>query len=439
MTNQDGTDERLTALERQGNYFSRYMQMQALSSAYLAYANRNLQLEARKKSELALSSRPIRVLYYVFLLDQLNYPLVDALQANSEFELQLLAHTPDQVVFLRERGHRAGLIHSKYELHPEYCEPTVLGFDPDIVFAEMPYANLPALEESIRPWMISGNWLPKYTDIFPLSVLNSALFCMVHYGYFIANAWLWLKANPDLNPHYGLPYPNFSWLYFLESEDHLKYAQSADIWGNTSNYVVTGYPKYDVYLKHPVKPKSFTWKYSPDQRQRVVYAPHFARSDAFLERTCTTLLELADTDRFEIVFKPHPNYNRIVDRYAPMFAEHRNTHTVRNGDCSQYIFATADIAIISSVSMHADGLFSGNPYISELSVDNFNHIGREVWEAAYKLDEGSTLNEILTNVLIKRKDPKKEMRETLRARLLPKGGAAVENIILAVLARLGRV
>lgn len=434
--------KKIADFEGRLNYISSYTQMDALVSAYRYYRVRNTLLEDRIRKTLAQENRPVRVLYFVYLLDQVCYPLLAALQEHEKFELRVLANHPDQVKFLRDMGYDAQLVHSKWKEYPAFSEAGKLPFNADICFSEMPYGNMPSLEKAIRPWMISGGWLPKYEDIFPHYELNNSLFCMLHYAYYLADEWLWLKSNPDLNVHYGLPYPNFCWMYFLESQSHLDFAMDRNSMGNTTNYVVTGYPKYDAYLADPKVPKSFSWKFPTPQngklgRKRIIYAPHFKRSDKTLRTTCETLLKLADTDQYEIIFKPHPVHNATVNEFAPLFRAHPACQTVRNSDGVQYIFATADLAIISSVSMHADGLFSGKPYISELPEQNFNHIGREVRAAAYSLVDGIDLGELIEQILDKGEDPLKNARDTVRAKLATPGESAVENILQVILSKLG--
>lgn len=434
-------EAKLAAVESRLNYFASYSQMDALVSAYRYYRVRNAMLEDRIAKTLKKEKRPIRVYYFVYLLDQVCYPLLAALKNNEQFELRVLANHPDQVEFLRERGYTTQLVHSKWDEFPAFSEAGKEPFNADICFSEMPYGNLPSLEKSIRTWMISGEWLPRYDDIFGRYELNNALFCMVHYAYFLAENWLWLKSDPDLNAHYGLPYPNFCWMYFLESQSHLEFALDRNTVGNTSNYVVTGYPKYDAYLSEPSPTGSFMWKFPESKngdkgRKRIVYAPHFKRSDATLKTTCETLLTLADTGKYEIVFKPHPLYNSTVNEFAPLFNAHPSCQTVRNGDSSQYIFATADLAIISSLSMHADGLFSGKPYISELPENNFNHIGREVRAAGYSLEKGTNLGELIDGILDRGDDPLKTTRDELRKTLATPGKSASDNILQAILSRL---
>lgn len=428
--------ERLAKAESTINYFHRYMQMSALTSAYQNFQTRNLVLERDIQERLRSEERPIRVCYFVYILDQVCYPIISAFHSDPRFDLKLIAQEPDQVDFLRSRGYKAGLIHSKWEQFPDYSEAAKQPFKADICFSEMPYGILPSLSLAIRPWMISGGWLPEYSAIFPHYELQNALFCMIHYAYFLADEWLWLRSNPDLNVHYGLPYPNFCWLYFLESDSHLEFALDRNSFGNTANYVVSGYPKYDVYLQEPKKPDSFSWTYPASQRKRIIYAPHFKRSDGTLRQTCESLLRLADTGRYEIIFKPHPVHNTTVNEFIPRFAQQPSCQTVRHSDSSQYIFATSDVAIISSVSMHADGLFSGKPYISELDEQNFNHIGKGVRAAAYDMTTETDLENLLEDILSRGIDPKKDARDLIRQKLATPGKSATDTILKTIADRL---
>lgn len=415
----DGLSQKVQNASQEIASIHRSNQMLALTTSYQTFRLRNITLEQKVKERIALGNRKIKVYYYVYLLDQLCYPLVDALSNDPRFELRVIAQKPDQVDFLRGRGLTCQLVHSAWEVHPDYSVAAEPAFEADICFSEMPYGVLPNLTEAIRPWMISGGWLPDYSDVFMHYELQNSLFCMVHYAYFLANEWVWLKSNPNLNVHYGLPYPNFCWLYFLESSEHLAFALDRNSFGNSTNYVVSGYPKYDAYLSEPVEPKSFQWRFPKGKRRRIVYAPHFKRSDSTIRRTSEDLLLLANTGKYEVIFKPHPVYNTIIAEMLPQFEAHEFCQVVRHSDSAQYIFATCDLAIISSVSMHADGLFSGIPFISELSEDNFNHIGKEVLGVAYKLDSETKLASLIGDIVLNGNDPKKPERDKLRERLLP--------------------
>lgn len=424
-------------LRKHFNYLSKYVQMSSLSTAYRDYRLRNELQERRLRETLKETPRPIRVSYFVHIIDQLSYPLVDALLADPLFEIRLLVRQTTQMNYLRQKGYPTYLVHSLWDKHPEGKPSDEDIHQADICISEMPYGVLPSLEHDIRPWMISGGWLPKYREIFTLEELNSALFCCIQYAFTLANEWSWLKSSNDFNVHYNLPYNNFSWLYFLETQAHLDHALERNFWGNTSNYAVTGYPKYDVYFEPPHMPLKFRWLFSDGSRKRIVYAPHFYRSDKFIAQTCEILLRLADTGKFEIVFKPHPNENKIVNSFIPHFEGHSNAQIVRNSDCTQYMFATADLAIISSVSMHADAVFADIPFISELGPENFSHIGRKVQNVGYTPSEHETMVSLIEKIIIGGHDPKQQQRRALRAEMSPLGGrSASENILQTIKARL---
>jgi len=426
---------RIDELRKELQYISKSMQMQSLSSAYRSYRLRNEIIEDRMRRRFRENRRPINVSYYVHIVDQLSYPLLDKMKVDPDFNIKLLASTPSQVNFLRSRGYSAYIIHSKEADYPDLCQNKNEDIA-DICFSEMPYGILPSLEDNIRPWMISGGWLPKYRDIFSLEEINQSLFCLVRYSYTLANEWVWLKANPKMNVHYCIPYENFPWLYFLESEEHLKYALSRNYWGNVSNYVVSGYPKYDAYLRDPVQPRDFSWKHDRDKKKRIVYTPHFFRSNEFLEETCKSLLDLANTGNYEIVFKPHPNPNAIVDKYYTAFNSHQNAQVVRHSDSSQYIFSTSDLAIISSVSMHADAVFSGIPFISELDEDNFNDIGKIFQSTGYALNNEQGLRHTIERIL-SGGDDRWGKRIDLRDGFLPPNrSTASDNVISSIKERI---
>ena len=398
MTEQN-TEQKIEDLTKHFYYLSNYVQMSSLSTAYRDYRLRNEILENKLRENLRNRPRPLRVSYFVHIIDQLSYSLVDALRDDAAFDLRLLVFKTEQADFLREKGYDTYVVHSLWDEFPNYKPEDGEGYRADICFSEMPYGILPSLENAIRPWMISGEWLPRYRDIFTLDELNNSLFCCLQYAFTLSNEWSWLKSSSDFNVHYNLPYNNFSWLYFLESDAHLTHAVNRNYWGNTSNYVVTGYPKYDAYQGVVKAPISFRWNHPRGERRRIIYAPHFYRSDDFLAQTCQTLLELAATGAYEIVFKPHPNPNKIVNSFLPQFYDHPDIHVEVNSDSSQYIFATADLAIISSVSMHADAVFADIPFISELGVENFSHIGRQVQEVGYVTGPDTPISELVKSIL----------------------------------------
>lgn len=441
MIEKDAISEIITSnlenIHKKQKEIEKLSQVNSLASAYFNFKLRNAILEERLKKSILKNKRRLNVYYYTYILDQISYPLLDKINNDNRFELILLVEKRDQFEFLKNRGYNCRIVHSKAQQFPDLYDSGMERFQADICFGEMPYGVLPSLEQSILPSMIAGGWLPKYRDVFPRHELSNSLFCLVHYAYFLANEWQWLISNPSLNVHYSLPYANFCWLYFLESNNHLDFALDRNSFGNTDNYVVTGYPKYDTYLVDPVEPLSFHWKFQDGERRRVVYAPHFIRSEKTLARTCEALLTLADKQTYEIVFKPHPVHNAQANEYAKRFAAHSSCQVVRNSDSSQYIFATSDISIISSVSMHADGLFSKKPYISELGEENFNHIGRSVRAAAYHSDETTDIEAMISGILAPGGDVKRAERDAIRSILAPPPEiSASSRIIEAIMQRL---
>lgn len=404
-----------------------------LYTQYATYPIRNAAILSRLKKELHAYPRPIRVLYFVYIIDQVSYALVDALNARHEIDLVMCANTKQQLDYLKSKGLVTILAPHAAKLDQRY-EHETRSFNPDICFCEMPYGALPLQEHLLDETMICQEWLPKYSQYFTRNTLNNSLFCFVHYAYFLAKKWGWLKADTSFNCHYCLPFQNFAWKYFLETTEHLEYALDENNSGNTSNYLVSGYPRYDLYFQENLTSKEFSWKFNSSDRKRIVYAPHFFRSNDSIESTCKILLELAETKKYEIVLKPHPVYNSIIDKYAQFFREHPSTQCVQNGSSSQYIFKTADILIIGSVSMHADALFSSTPFISDLSDDNFNHIGLKVKNVGYEMTDRTRLEDLIDNIILN--DYKKHERENLLADLAPTRGNASKIIIDHILKEL---
>ena len=429
--------EKIENITRRQNDYERRLQLNCLYSSYQNYALRNSIILERLRKDLARDDRKIRIAYYVYLLDQLSYPQIAAFQNDERFDLLLLTHTPEQAEYLEQLGYEASVVHGQWENFPDY-KPKSIDYTPDICFSEMPYGIFPQQEDIIRPWMIAGGWLPKYKDIFTQDSLNNALFCFIPYAFLLSNQFTWLNADPTLHFYYGLPYPNFSWKFFVESQAHKEFAMRTNTAGNNSNYVVSGYSKYDYYFQENKEASDFSWRYDTKERKRIVYAPHFYRSNAFLAQTCELLLELADSGKYEIVFKPHPNHNSIVNQYLPMFQNHPSTQVVRHSSNSQYLFATSDLNIISSVSMHADALFCLRPFISELPETNFNEFGLEVQAAGYRSDSKENMKLLIDQLLERGEDPKANQRRALREKFSPHNGASAKAVIAEILRDLGR-
>jgi len=407
------------------NYYKKHAQLNVLYCMYQSFYVQN-QIRLNHIKDNLKSRRKIRVLYYVYIIDQVSFPLINEFVQAKKFDILLLAKDEKDLKKLEAMGYNVALVNKKdYQHHEKLI--TKLEYRPDVVFSEMPYGNLPSLKFGIRNWMIEGNWLPDYINIFGLDILNSALFCYIPYGYSIAAKWGWLKADHDLHCHYGLPYQNFCWLYFLETEGHLEMALQENVSGNTKNYVVSGYPKYDVYGNKENQTNDI-WRHR--DVARIVYAPHFFRSDPVLERTCQALLDLAETGKFEVVLKPHPNNNSIIKKYDRKFEEHEYTHIIRDGHKTQDLIESSDILIVSSVSMHADAIMANKPFISELGLEHFNQFGREILSCSDAIiSPNSPLTAEMIDNVLKHQNVKMERRQKLLNQMMPNGKNASSFIV----------
>ena len=416
-------------LKKELNYYKKYSQITNLELSSQIHLNRNRFLLKEKRRKFSDEKRAINLLYYVYLLDQVCYKLIDGLCDDKDYEVALLAKNLSDQEVLSKRGYKVLLV-NKPEFEDNRTHIINSGFVPDVVFSEMPYGVLPHHETVIRPWMIHGEWLPKYYDIFGSRILNQALFCYLPYAYGIASRWRWLKADDDLHHSYGLPFSNFCWNYFSESQRHHDLSLRENNTGNCDNHVIAGYPKYDDYMTKDYFQGDFKWNSKPEEKKRIVYAPHFFRSDQYLENTLKILLELAKLGKHEIIVKPHPNPNNIIKKYEPIISKASGIRIIENGAPSQYLFGTTDLIIVSSVSMHADALFSGKPFISELTEDHFNEVGLDIKKCGYSYYNNLEKDaELIKNLSMGRADDKKKLREKLISELTPHGSDSTQFII----------
>lgn len=156
---------------------------------------------------------------------------------------------------------------------------------PDLIFFTSPYENL-------------------VDDRYNISHYSDCLTMYIPYGF---------TNNKDLTFQYNLLLHNLVWRYYVESQDHLKYAQNISMCKGR-NAVVTGYPAIERYLDKRYIPKSDPWKIKDRRVKRIIWAPHHTIEPVGnVAYSCFLvyadfMLQMAEkySDDVQFVFKPHP-------------------------------------------------------------------------------------------------------------------------------------
>jgi hypothetical protein len=273
---------------------------------------------------------------------------------------------------------------------------------------------------------------------FPRRMAGRTLNAYMHYGFM-------MMANHGMHYHIG-SFHSYLWRYFTQTEEHrllhLQHDPTA-----YDRLVVTGYPKFDVYLSDPDSRVSSVWPDPSRADFRVVYAPHHALGADNLGMSTFAwnhelMLELATkTPNTQWVYKPHPNLkystvrNNIMSRleytsYEAAWSSLPNAVVFDGGGYFDF-FRSSDLLITDSGSFLAEYLPTGKPIIWLVSATTvgFNTVGLSLAEAYYRASSVAEIRELFSQIVQERKDPLQEVRELASRRLFPTAGKAATAIV----------
>ena len=279
-------------------------------------------------------------------------------------------------------------------------------FNPDIIFYDQPW-DLPEIHK-------------------PETVSQFALTCYAPYGFGILN----VKSD------YTKEFHKLLFKYFVNNELMLKTFKN-----KASNCIVTGNPKYDVYLEKENN-KETLWK--NNNAIKIIYAPHHSLDKkglklATFKENGKFILEYARNHKETTwIFKPHPRFKYALLRNNVMTLEEIEKyykawnevgHICEGGDYFKY-FKTSDLLITDCCSFLGEYFPTSKPII-RLSTETkppFNEIGKLIDNYSYTAKTNEELKSHLTNLISKNFDNKKSLRENAVPKILNLTNKSSEKI-----------
>lgn len=197
-----------------------------------------------------------------------------------------------------------------------------------------------------------------------------------------------------------------------------------------SNVVLTGYPKFDFFLRpHPEVEASKLWR-RPDSK-KVIWAPHWTIAQVYpslnvgnFHRYYLDMLTfLRENPDFEMLFKPHPNLLYAVEKaglmsaeqyrdYCHEFASLPNGQVYVGGDYFPY-FVTSDAMITDSLSFLAEYLPTGRPLLWTDRPDRarLSTVGEGLLQGYYQARDFAEVVSFLQEVVARGADPMSPERQ----------------------------
>ena len=288
-------------------------------------------------------------------------------------------------------------------------------FNPDIIFFCSPYDT-----------QVDENFiLDKYK--------NDTLTCYIQYGINEAQ----FKWSYDLKFHRNI------WKFWCESETLKDYYLSQLPKGLGTNFVATGYPLYESFLKSAeCKEDNSIWK--KDTRKRIIWAPHHSIDNCGGLQYSTfllyhkTMLDIAQIykERIQLVFKPHPLLkNKLykdkewgktrTDAYFQQWDEMENT-SFQNGEYTD-LFTKSDAIIHDCASFLIEYLYTQKPalylVLNKGHESELNPFGLKAYKTYYHAIHEKDIYGFIENVVLKGEDDKAQMRLSFyKEELEPKDG-----------------
>ena len=265
-------------------------------------------------------------------------------------------------------------------------------FSPDIVFYD-------------QPWDLPEIYKPHYVSKF-------ALACYSPYGCEL------LDNKDDYTQDFHAHLFRFYIGIGENVERYEKYLK-----GNSTNCVVTGYPKLDSYLD---KSAANCHLWQSNDKVKIIFAPHHSLDRNGLnlstfKLTHKIVLEYAKTNsNITWVFKPHPRLkyallrNKIMNEseIQKYFSEWEKLGSVYEKGDYLDLFKTSDLMLTDGCSFLYEYLPSGKPIIRLVNTNSFkfNHFGRKVMEKIYCVKNKTQFEDIMNNLVNKKNDFMREER-----------------------------
>lgn len=309
--------------------------------------------------------------------------------------------------------------------YDEYGNPKDLHrLKPDILFYDIP-----------KLYGMAGNFYNR------LDQLNwEYLTCYIPYGLLMVDSFYY---------HYHTKCIRETWKFFLDTASSFKrILRDGDF--NGFNTVFTGYPKLDDYYNQDEK--------LPDKlnngKPLVIYAPHHS---LFVSNNFATF-DLYKDDMFEFVkthteinfvFKPHPllafqieaRYNegkidfskKDFEEYMMKWNSLQNGYVETKGDYIKY-FKACSCMITDCGSFIGEYFPSGNPCIylfnprKKNQEDVYTELAKDILDTYYVARDRDQLKLYLEQVILEKRDDKKENRNNLLKKEFNKLGHSGQDI-----------
>jgi hypothetical protein len=398
-----------------------------LRSVELARANERL--VGRIRDEVA-AGRPLRVAFVVNDRSKWNASsLVEELRAQGwEARIHLcltdakgLSTDEKRASYLDERSFFSRFdpdlvdlfdVDSGQEVPPEDIEA-------DVVFYQQPWG--------MKDW--------------PRRMAGRALGAYMHYGFMI-------MANHGMHYNIGT-FHSYLWRYYAQTEEHRLLHLAHDPAAH-DRIVVTGYPKFDVFLEPDdgaADRAAGAWAGSDERAKRVIFAPHHSLGKDNLQMSTfrwsgPRMLELARTEPgLQWVYKPHPTLKHSVAKNGVMTKEEYRDYeaawaSLPNAtvyDSGEYfdIFRSSDVMITDCGSFLAEYLPTGNPIIWLVSGTSIglNRIGQTLEPAFYRADDQASFEGAFDQVVRSGQDPLRDLRTTRSELLFPVAGTSSAAVV----------
>ncbi|MFH2146274.1 MAG: CDP-glycerol glycerophosphotransferase family protein [Candidatus Omnitrophota bacterium] len=147
-------------------------------------------------------------------------------------------------------------------------------------------------------------------------------------------------------------------LVILPGERDLKAMQERI--GPLSNCRVAGYSKLDYFHYHAVK----ALELFKEKRPVILYNPHFdEKLSSFFDKGMILLEQLSKSNKFNVIFMPHPDLSRKYPQIVRKTAEFKNVLLIERHRINLEYMAQADIYITDVSSSVFEWLYFDKPAI----------------------------------------------------------------------------
>ncbi len=368
------------------------------------------------------STDPLRVLFLVphISLFDVFLPIYEAMKKDKNFVPEVLAFRRKDIEHdidaAQTENFFKGLGISAY----------IVGFEDEEILPELSPETFDILFYTLGSTAYPEEYRIERTSF-------SFLTCYIAYGVLLAN-------EPEYQ--YNQEFHHSSWRIFARSEEE---KQKYDLYAvrATSNTIVTGYPKFDLFSK---KSRS-----KPDSKPTIIWAPHWsigliypALSFGTFDKYCMDMFKVFDDNPdINFIYKPHPNLQYALDKtsfmnsdsykiYLDMLGARDNVEIYKDGD-NIALFQCSTAMITDSISFLAEYLPTSKPllFLDRPDRAKLNTTGEEIINLHYKADDIDGIKGFIANTIKQDRDTNKSARQKYYSERLEFGKIGASAQILA--------